>query len=66
MKINKLKGKLREKNVTYKKCADFLGLSDTTVNDKINGKTRFYIDEIEKLSSMLELTVDEKIDIFLN
>ena len=66
MKINKLKGKMREKKVTYKKCAEVLKLSSTTVNDKVNGKKRFYVDEIEKLSSMLELTLDEKIDIFLN
>lgn len=66
MKINKLKGKMREKKVPYKKCADFLGISNTTVNDKINGKTRFYVDEIEQLSILLELTLEEKIDIFLS
>nr|DAY68513.1 MAG TPA: Protein of unknown function (DUF739) [Caudoviricetes sp.] len=43
-----------------------LGISRTTFNDKINGKKKFYIDEIKELSKKLNLTDEEKINIFLN
>ena len=66
MKTDKLKGKFREKNMSYGKVALYLGVSKTTINNKINGKTSFYLDEIEKLSTLLNLTIDEKVDIFLS
>lgn len=55
MKKDKLKGKLRE---------SYHILSMSTLNNKINGNSRFYLDEVEKLPIMLNLPVDEKIDIF--
>lgn len=64
--LNKLKGKLLEKGKTYQDSAGYLGISTNAFNDKINGKRRFYVDEVNKLSILLELTDEEKIDIFLN
>lgn len=66
MDMDKLKGKLKEKRINYISCAERLGTSVTTFNNKINGHSRFYIEEIEKLSTILELTTQEKIDIFLS
>lgn len=66
MDIDKLKGKLKEKRMNYISCAQGLGISVTTFNNKINGRYKFYIEEIEKLSDILELTTQEKIDIFLS
>ena len=66
MDMNKLKGKLTEKCKTYKDGAKLLGVSVNTFSDKINGKRRFYIDEVNKLAKWLELTNKEKIDIFLS
>ena len=66
MNLNKLKGKLRENNSNYVETAAFLGLSVQTFNNKMNGKSKFYIDEIEKLSERLNLSDNEKIDIFLS
>lgn len=63
---DKLKGKLKEKKKTYEHCAQLMGTSVTTLNNKINGHSKFYIEEIEKLSIILELTTQEKIDIFLS
>lgn len=66
MNINKLKGKLREKKLSYKKCAEALNMTDTTLNNKINGHSKFYVEEVDKLAKVLNLTLEEKIDIFLN
>lgn len=66
MKLNKIKGRLKECNITYDEVSSMLGISKTTFSDKINGKKRFYIDEIKKMSKILEFTDKEKIDIFLN
>lgn len=66
MNINKLKGKLRECNVTYEKAAECLNLSIASFNNKMNEKSKFYIDEIDKLSKFLNLTDSEIIEIFLS
>lgn len=65
MNAQKLKGKLRECNINYEKAAECLGLSIASFNNKMNGKSKFYIDEIDKLSKYLNLSDTEKIDIFL-
>ena len=64
--LNKLKGKLVEKGKTYRECSEYLGMTVATFNNKINGRGKFYIDEANKLSKFLELTNEEKIDIFLS
>lgn len=66
MNISKLKGKMAEKSQTYVTCAKALGLSTTTFSDKMNGKRKFYIDELDTLGSFLEMSGKEKSDIFLS
>lgn len=66
MKLDKLKGKLVEKKKTYEDCSRDLGVTISTFNNKMNGRSKFYVEEINKLSGLLELTNEEKIDIFLN
>ena len=66
MDIDKLKGKLVEKKKTYKDCSKYLGITIASFSNKMNNKSKFYIDEINQLSKLLELTNQEKIDIFLN
>lgn len=66
MKLHKVKGKLKENNLTYGEFSSMIGMSVTTFSDKINGKKRFYIDEIKIISKILNFTDEEKIDIFLN
>ena len=66
MNLNKIKGKLKENNLTYADISLTLGISRTAFNDKINGKRKFYVDEIKELSKKLNLTDEEKINIFLS
>lgn len=66
MNKDKLKGKLVEKKKTYEDCANALGVSITTFSNKMNGKGSLYIEEVNTLSNFLELTDNEKIEIFLN
>lgn len=66
MKLNRIKGKLKENNITYSEFSSMIGISTTTLNDKMNGKRKFYIDEVKKISNILNFTDEEKIDIFLS
>lgn len=65
MNLLKLKGKVREAGSTYKKCAEAIGISTTSFNKKINGYTKFYIDELDELGNFLGMSDVEKADIFL-
>lgn len=65
MNLQKLKGKLRECEVTYADCAKVLEMSHTAFCQKMNGKSRFYIDDLEKIGEFLGLNDTEKIEIFL-
>lgn len=65
MNYSKLKGKIVEKSKTYENCAIALGISTTSFNSKINGKTKFSVQEANNLSEFLSMSDREKIDIFL-
>ena len=64
--LNKLKGKITECEKTYRECADFLGISISTFNNKINGIRKFYIDELDRLGDFLGMSKAEKAEIFLS
>jgi len=64
MSANKLKGKLRENQLTYEKCAEKLGITITALSNKLNGKSVFTVPEAVKLAEILGLTKTESIDIF--
>lgn len=66
MNLDKLKGKLVEKKKTYRDCAKYLDISVATFNLKMNGKSKWYVEEINELSEYLGLTLAEKVEIFLN
>ena len=66
MDINKLKGKIREKELTYKMLAKKIGIGLTSMNYKINGKNLFNQEEMKKLKETLRLTDNETIDIFFS
>lgn len=59
---NEFKGALRAKNLTYANVAELLNISETSVGFKINGKSDFYISEVEKILNAYNL----QLDIFLN
>ena len=66
MNAGKLKGKLKERGITYDEGAKALKISITAFANKVNEKTKFTIMEAQQLGTFLEMTNEEKIDIFLN
>lgn len=66
MKLDKLKGKMKERDVTQDKCSAALGISLEAFNKKVNGKVAFKVWELEILGKYLNLSDQEKIDIFLS
>lgn len=65
MNLAKLKGIIREKNKTYVQCANAIGKSVASFNSKMNGKSNFTVVECEDLGNFLEMTDDQKIEVFL-
>ena len=65
MNSAKLKGKMKERDTTYKECADILDISLTSYSNKVNGITDFKLDEAKKLSDFLGCNTQETVDIFL-
>lgn len=65
MNLYKLKGKLTEKQKNYEDCAKCLNVTVATFSNKINGKGKFYIEELEMLGDFLGMSKEEKADIFL-
>lgn len=57
--MSKLKGRLREKGLTYKEAAGKLGMGINTLSDKLNGSSSFTLDEADKLAKLLEIKDDE-------
>lgn len=65
MNLAKLKGIIREKNKNYVQCANSIGKSVASFNSKMNGKSNFTVVECEDLGNFLEMTDDQKIEVFL-
>lgn len=53
--IQKLKGRLREKDRTQAELARYLGISSATVNQKLNGTRPISLDEADKIASFLDI-----------
>lgn len=62
--LSKLKGLLREKNITYKKIASLIGINYTTFSDKINGYSNFTLNEANNIIQQLQIGKDEIYDYF--
>ena len=63
--LNKLKGAMREKEKTYADCAKYMNISTSSFANKINGKQKFYIDELNDLGDFLGMTGEQKATLFL-
>lgn len=61
---NKLRGMMAEKNCTVEKMASFLGINPVTLYRKTNGESEFTRREIQQISTLLSLTLQEIKDIF--
>ena len=64
MNIDKLKGKIREKGMTYKMLSKRTGIGLTSINHKVNGKKSFKQEEMSKVRKVLNLSDRETIEIF--
>lgn len=63
---NKLAGAIASKGLTQKKLAEMIGVSKNTISAKINNKSSFDTDEIERICRVLGIKdVIEKANIFL-
>lgn len=63
---SKLKGRIKEKYGTQGEFAKALDLAQTTVSLKVNGKTEWTQNEIEKSIEALGLSKDDIGDYFFN
>ena len=55
---DKLKGKLKEKHLTYRDIAHLLDISEVAVANKINGVSDFYVGEAIKILRYLNLNAN--------
>lgn len=63
---NKLAGAIASKGLTQKKLAEMIGVSKNTISAKMNNKSSFDTDEIERICRVLGIKdVMEKANIFL-
>lgn len=65
-KLNYLKGKIREKNETYKSLSEKTGISINSLCNRLNGKTTFSIDEMDYLCNVLDISAHEIPKYFFN
>lgn len=56
---SKLKGRIRELNLTQDDVAQFLGINKSTFNLKVNGQVPFTQDEIASLIELLKIPDEE-------
>jgi transcriptional regulator with XRE-family HTH domain len=66
MNTAKLKGKMKELNITQEELAKLLGKATSTVNRKLqNNGESFTVGEVQKITAALHLTNEEANLIFL-
>ena len=66
LNANKLKGKIVERGMTVSKLASLVGMDPGTLYRKINETTSFTINEVDKITSELNLSTSEAMDIFFS
>lgn len=65
MNVDKLKVKLFEKRKTYADVSEILNISVTAVANKMNRKSKFDCAEATIISEWLNLSFQDRVDIFL-
>ena len=67
MNIDKLRGKMAEKNVKQKEMAECMGISTQAFNKKMNGKIRFSTNDAMTICQKLNIDdLAERAEIFLD
>ena len=62
MSFDKLKGKMKEKHMSQDKMAKSLGITVQSINAKLNGRSKFTLEEVVKITEILSLK--DPVDIF--
>lgn len=62
MSFDKLKGKMAEKHMSQEKMAKNLGITVQSFNAKLNGRSKFTLEEVVKITEILSLK--DPVDIF--
>lgn len=57
--LSKIKGKITEKGMSYRKLCKAIGISLNCINDKLNGYSLFYIDEAVTICKILDIPISE-------
>lgn len=57
--------KMAERGYTYNKLARAIGMSTTTLNNKLNHELDFRLKEAERIADVLDLNLKEFMDIFI-
>lgn len=63
---NMLLGKIKEKRLTQEKVSKAIGISLSALRRKIEGKTEFTREEINKICKLLEVSDEDLLAIFFN
>lgn len=58
MNINKLKGLMVEHECNRKKIADLLGINESTLKNKLLGKSDFKFTEVQKLADYFKVDIN--------
>lgn len=66
MKVNKIKAAMVEAGYNQCNLANEMNMSKNTLNAKINGKSRLFIDEALMLCKLLDIPNEKMADIFLS
>lgn len=58
MNINKLKGLMAEHDCNRKQIADLLGINESTLKNKLYGKSDFKFAEVQKLADFFKVDIN--------
>lgn len=55
----KVKGRIREKGLSYRELSRIMGIGVNTLNDKLNGYSSIYLDEAVTICENLDISLSE-------
>ena len=61
---SKLLGLMREKNITQENLAEYVGMSEVTLNKKLNNNSQFKQSEMVSILNVLALPITDIVTIF--
>ena len=65
MKVNVIRSRMALKGITQGNLAKLLGISRNTMSSRMTGHSSFTLEEVRRLCEILEISDDEKRQIFL-